>query len=546
MLKTVGNTLQSWSWRKRKGSLFSRWMIPLFISALFLSSCAIIPDPAPPERVADTPEQKTQKEISDLQQAPIKVEDLLPLTDLAPLPAMDETLPFEDKLFSFSARSTPLRDVLMGLARQAELNLVLSRDVDGLEPVSVEFQNLPLRQSMEEILQTFEYSYDISGNILRIKAVETRMFNFDYPLIFTKSTSDIGGDMLGSSSGSSGGSGGSGDDMSAEFSVETEVEDDDSLNVWKQIKAILQPRKEDTGTQSQSSDEVSGLLSLIGRATVNSASGTIVVTDRPDILDRVENVLTQMQNSLKRQVIIEAKIMEVTLNHSHQYGMDWSAIRKGNTVPFDITSNMKTNLPSGTGTFEFNISKIAGEYDLTAMIDAISTQGDVNTISSPRINVINNQSATISIGRTIPYLDFQIENITAGDTVSYQAVPTVKRAQAGVSLGITPQISGDGIITLHVVPVITDQAGSQSFTYDGTTWTVPILDTRTAGTIISARDNETIVLGGLIQDTSTDNRTKVPILGNIPMVGKFLFGNQAKKSAKTELVILLTPRIVKR
>ncbi|MDY0222305.1 MAG: hypothetical protein RBR67_14310 [Desulfobacterium sp.] len=546
MLKTVGNTLQSWSWRKRKGSLFSRWVILLFIFAFFLSSCAIIPDPAPPERVADTREQQIQKEISDLQLSSIKVEELLPLTDLAPLPAMDETLPFDDKLFSFSARSAPLRDVLMGLARQAELNLVLSRDVDGLEPVSVEFQNLPLRQSMEEILQTFEYSYEISGNILRIKAVETRIFNFDYPLIFTKSTSDVGGDMLGSSGGSSGGSGGGNDDMSAEFSVETEVEDDDSLNVWKQIKAILQPRKEDTGTQSQSSDETNGVLSVIGRATVNSASGTIVVTDRPDILNRVEDILTQMQSSLKRQVIIEAKIMEVTLNHSHQYGMDWSAIRKGTRVPFDITSNMRADLPSGTGIFEFNISKIAGEYDLTAMIDAISTQGDVNTISSPRINVINNQSATISIGRTIPYLDFQIENITAGDTVSYQAVPTVKRAQAGVSLGITPQISGDGVITLHVVPVITDQAGSQSFTYEGTTWTVPILDTRTAGTIISAVDNETIVLGGLIQDTSTDNRTKVPILGNIPMVGKFLFGNQAKKSTKTELVILLTPRIVKR
>jgi MSHA biogenesis protein MshL len=330
--------------------------------------------------------------------------------------------------------------------------------------------------------------------------------------------------------------------MSAEFTVETEVDDDDTLNVWKEIKDILKPRKDDAEAQSQSDDETSGLLSLIGRATVNAVSGTIVVTDRPDVLDRVEEVLTQMQNSLKRQVIIEAKIMEVILNHSHQYGVDWSVIRKGTTLPFDVTSNLST----GTGTFEFNISKITGEYNLSAMVDAIKTQGDVNTISSPRINVINNQSATISIGRTIPYLDFDIENVTAGDTVSYQAVPTVKRAQAGVTLGITPQISGDGMITLHVVPVITDQAGSETFTYNGTTWTVPILDTRTAGTIINAMDNETIVLGGLIQDTSSDNRTSVPILSSIPVVGKFLFGNQARESTKTELVILLTPRIVKR
>ena len=528
MLKPPGNKLMSWSCLG-KGFFF------LVMAVFFLGSCAIIPQPEPPAESLDL-----ESEMTTPQQPLINIEDLEPLADFAPEPAMDDTLPFEEKLFSFSARSAPLRDVLMGLAKQAELNLVLSKHVDGTEPVSVEFHNLPLGQSMEEILQTFEYSYEISGNILRVKAVETRIFNFDYPLIFTTATSDVGGDMLGSSGSSNTGS----SDISAEFSVETKVEDDETLNIWKQVKEILRPRQE--GEKSRQSKETSGLLSEIGRATVNPASGTIVITDRPDILDMVEDVLGQMQEALKRQVIIEAKIMEVALNHSHQYGVDWSAIRRGSKVPFDISSNMATNLNSGTGTFQFNISKITGEYDLTAMVDAISTQGDVNTISSPRINVINNQSATISIGRTIPYLDFTIENVTAGDTVSYKAVPTIERAQAGVSLGITPQITRDGLITLSVIPVITDQVGSQSFTYDGTTWDVPILDTRTASTIISAMDNETIVLGGLIQDTSSDNRTSVPVLGSIPVIGKFFFGNQARDSKKTELVILLTPRIVKR
>jgi len=546
MLKTVGKRLQSWSWRKKKSFLFPRLAISLFVAAFVLNSCAIIPKPEPPGKTAD--KRAAETEITSQEPFPIKVEDLPPLTEIAPQTATDETMPFDDKLFSFSARSTPLRDVLLGLAKQAELNLVISKDVDGLEPVSVEFKNLPLGQSMEEILRTFEYSYEISGNILRIKALDTRIFNFDYPLIFSKATSNVGGDMLGSS----GGGGGESSDMSADFSVNTEVEDNDSLNVWKQIKDLLQPREEGEGSQKKG--ETTGLLSTIGSATVNSASGTIVVTDRPDVLHMVEDVLAQMQNALKRQVIIEAKIMEVTLNHSHQYGVDWSAIRKGTTLPFDITSSMAGNLSSGTGTFQLNISKIAGEYDLGAMIDAISTQGDVNTISSPRINVINNQSATISIGRTIPYLDFEIAcqdntsvtnntNITDKDC---EAIPTVKRAQAGVSLGITPQISGDGVITLHVIPVITEQVGSAPFSYEGTGWTVPILDTRTASTIISALDNETIVLGGLIQDNSSDDRARVPILGSIPGIGPFLFGNQARQSNKKELVILLTPRIVKR
>ncbi|MCK5795312.1 MAG: hypothetical protein KAH12_11435, partial [Anaerolineales bacterium] len=328
-------------------------------------------------------------------------------------------------------------------------------------------------------------------------------------------------------------------------------EDDDSLNIWKQIKDMLQPREEDQGSQK---GETTGLLSLIGRATVDSASGTIVITDRPDVLDMVEKVLAQMQIALKRQVIIEAKIMEVALNHSHQFGVDWTAVRNGTKGIFDVATSMAGAGDFASGSFELNIGKIGGEYDLGAMISAISQQGDVNTISSPRINVINNQSATISIGRILPYLDYEIACQTNDLTGAKDcdAIPTVQRAQAGVSLGITPQISGDGVITLHVIPVITDQVGSEQFTYKqtedetGTTWTVPILDTRSASTIISALDNETIVLGGLIQDTSSDDRARIPILGSIPVIGQFLFGNQTKESKKTELVILLTPRIVKR
>ena len=411
MLKPVENTLKSWPGKKKMNFLFSRMTILLFIPALFFSSCAIIPAPEPPARAAvDKQAAEPPGKVADAMPSQITTVDLQPLTEITPEPAMDETLPFDDKLFSFSARSTPLRDVLMGLAKQAKLNLVLSRHVDGDEPVSVEFHNLPLRQAMEEILQTFEYSYKISGNILRIKAEETRFFTFDYPLIYTTATTDVGGDMLGSSGEESGGSGGD-DELSAEFSVETEVGDDESLNIWKQIKDILKAKPEEG--KPSNSDETSGMLSEIGRATVDSASGTIMVTDRPDILDRVEKILIKMENALKRQVIIEAKIMEVTLNHSHQYGVDWSAIRPGKTTPFDVTSSMATNLNSGTGTFQLNISKLTSEYNLTAMIDAISTQGDVNTISSPRLNVINNQSATISIGRTIPYLDFEIQNVTA-------------------------------------------------------------------------------------------------------------------------------------
>ena len=538
--------------KRQPGPGGKRWICPvlrsmffMLLCAQFICACSVVPEPQVPGPQKNRPSDQGLLDLMEKKSAPAGRENaqpdistLPPLADLAPEPVMDESSAFEDQLFSLSVRSVPLRDVLIGLVKQAKLNLVLGPNVDGEELISVEFDRLPLRRAMEEILQTFEYAHELSGSILRIKAVDTRVLHFDYPLIFNTSESDVGGDMLGSSGGDSGNS-----DLSAEFSVETSLEDNDSLNIWKQVKAILQPRPE---TNESRPGEILGILSEIGRATVDSASGTIVVTDRPHILDRVEMVLDNMKESLGRQVVIEAKIIEVELNHTHQYGIDWSAVRSGGKFGFDMASNLASDLASGTGTFELNLSSLGNEWTLASTIDAIATQGDVNAISSPRLNVINNQSATISIGRTIPYLDFEISSVTSGDTVSYEAVPTVQKAQAGVSLGITPRIGADDIITLSIVPVITDQDGEQSFTYDGTTWAVPILDTRSASTIISAADGETIVLGGMIQDINVDNRTKVPLLGDIPLLGTMLFSNQAKRNKKVELVILLTPRIVRR
>ncbi len=508
--------------------IFAASLLFLFL-LLVLGSCAK-KTPNPPE-----PSISPAKIMEENIAKKVKIKKLEPLTKIEPEPVVDDKMSFEDKLFSFSARRTPLRDVLLAFAKEAQFNLVIGKYVDAMQEVSVEFHNLPLRQAMEEVLGAFDYFYRIKGTVLKIKAVEKRFIKFDYPLVYSNPTSNVGGDMLGSSSGddSSG--------ISAEFSVTTEIEDKESLNIWKQVKSVLTPAQGDTTTGSSAGQK--GLLSDIGRATVDSASGTILVIDRLHNLDLVEEFLSKMEKSLTRQVVIEAKIMEVQLNHTHQYGIDWSVLDLNSDFDFDLDVSMMPT--TNTGSFSLSLGKIFSNVDISSMIDAIKIQGDINTISSPRLNVLNNQSATISIGRVIPYLDFDIETVQAGDTVSYQAVPTVKKAQAGINLGITPQISGDGIITLHVLPVITDQVGEQSFTYNGTTWEVPIFDTRQTDTMVRARDGETIVIGGLIQDDTNDTTNSVPILGSIPIIGTFFFSNQTRESNKIELVILLTPRIIK-
>lgn len=500
------------------------------ISVVCLIGCATVT--RPPEPTVQTTvvsPGEIMKEIAKTQ-APA---ELPPLATLKPKVAAVEEMPFESKLFSLSTRGAPLQDVLLGLAKEAGLNLVIEKGVEPMEPVSVEMNNLPLKKALDTVLSAYEYFYDIDGNILRIKALETRFFHFDYLLLSNKPETDIGGDVLGGGGGSGGGSG---TNLSGEFSIEAEV-DEEYLDVWQQIENAL-----------KSGGEEESLLSEQGRAQINRMSGTIILTDRRENILLAERYLHQLEKSLKRQVVLEAKIIEVTLSQGHQFGIDWGYIRNdlfGVSGDFEFNTNFSTN----TSGFNLGWTKAPGGPDqLSFFMDALATQGSVNVLSSPRLNVLNNQTALISVGRAIPYLQWELRTVgtaTATGATVYEPVPTVVRSQAGVTLGVTPQISGEGITTLHIVPIITDLVEYRSFSFQGSTFDVPVIDIRETDTIVRVPDGATIIIGGLIQEKSRDNNSKVPLLGDVPLLGK-AFSQQIRTSEKVELVILLTPTVVER
>ncbi len=498
-----------------------------FLILITLSSCATVsPPPEPEVKTQILPPEEKIKEV--VKKTPPKA--LPPIVELKPKVATEEKMPFEEKLFSLSTRSAPLQDVLLGLAKEAGLNLVLEKGVDPNQPVSVEIKDLSLKKALDMVLSAYEYFYDIDGNILRIKALETRMFQFDYPLLSNRPETDIGGDVLGGGGGGGGGGTAGTTNLSGEFSIEADV-DEEYLDIWQQIEDALQSGERGEG----------GLLSEFGRAQINRMAGTIIVTDRRENLLLVERYLNELEKSLKRQVVIEAKIIEVNLNKGHQYGIDWEYV-KDTAEDFYFRSNLLTN----TSGFNIGVIGAGGEKHLSFMLDAISTSGTVNVLSAPRLNVLNNQTALISVGRAIPYLQWELRTVgtttTTGATV-YEPVPTVVRSQAGVTLGVTPQISEDGVTTLHIVPIITDLVEYRSFSFQNNTFDVPVIDIRETDTIVRVRDGETVVIGGLIQDKNRDNYSKIPILGDIPFLGK-AFSQQIRSSEKVELVILLTLRIV--
>lgn len=499
---------------------------------LFLSGCATVSTPPAPS--VETQAALPQGVQPTVPSAPV-LAPLPPLAVLKPRVAAEEKMPFEGKLFSLSTRSAPLQDVLLGLAKEASLNLVLEKGVDPNEMVSVEVKDLPLKKALNMVLASYAYFYEIDGNVLSIKAMETRLFRFDYPLTSNKPETDIGGDVLGGGGGGGGGGGSTSSNLSGEFSIEANV-DEEYLNVWEQIEKALKPAEGGEG----------GLLSEQGRAQVNRMGGTIIVTDRRENILLVERLLNELEGSLKRQVVIEAKIVEVTLNQGHQYGIDWSYLNQ-NSGGFKDGIDISTNL--GTKSGAFNLGWYPGGIDgFRAMLDLLATQGNTNVLSSPRINVLNNQTALISVGRAIPYLEWELRTVgtaTATGATVYEPVPTVSRVQAGVTLGVTPQINADGITTLHIVPIVTDLVEYQTFTFEDNTWEVPVIDIRETDTMVRVPNGTTVVIGGLIQDKSRDNVTKIPFLGDVPGLGK-LFSNQIRDNRKVELVILLTPTVVER
>ncbi|MCU0614724.1 MAG: hypothetical protein MUD09_06520, partial [Desulfobacterales bacterium] len=376
----------------------------------------------------------------------------------------------------------PLGNVLLGLAMAADLNLILGQDVDRFEPVSVKINNLPLKAALDSIISTHNYFYAIEKSILRVEGLKTEFFTVDYPLVYSKPESETGGDVLGGSGGGGGGgesgSGISGSGLKGEFTIEVEVEDDEELDVWKKIEEALKPAKRGEG----------GLLSEQGKADINRMGGTIVVTDRPRNLKQIAEFIDRIREALRRQVIIEAKIVEVSLNKGHSYGIDWEFV---STSFGEIVSEQDPlrffTIGSTGGGLTTGFFDTQGDEQGRAVLNALATQGDVNVLSSPRLNVINNQSALISVGRIIPYVDLVIttEDIEVGGvpTVRTSSEPVIVRTLEGVTLGITAQISDQGDTTLHIVPIITEQSGSRPITIEDETFILPIFSVRESDTM---------------------------------------------------------------
>ncbi|MGB3725788.1 MAG: pilus (MSHA type) biogenesis protein MshL [Glaciecola sp.] len=295
------------------------------------------------------------------------------------------------------------------------------------------------------------------------------------------------------------------------------------------------------------------LTSMLGESEgrsvlVSPQAGLVTVKALPSELKTIREFLQTSEDNLTRQVIIEARILEVSLNDEFQQGIDWTQITK------NVGSTNLTYASSG-GLLSNSISSALGgvaslsfsNQDFSGVLNLLDTQGNVQVLSSPRVTAVNNQKAVIKVGDD-EYFVTEISSQNTITSTTTSVIPSIELTPffSGIALDVTPQIDKSGSILLHIHPsVIETEEQEKVVTLNQEQIVLPLAQStiRESDTIIRANSGEIVVIGGLMQSVITDETSKTPILGDIPLLGK-MFTNVREKETKKELIILLKPTVV--
>jgi MSHA biogenesis protein MshL len=437
----------------------------------------------------------------------------------------------EEEFFSFSLREADMKDILRAIGKQAQYNIVVEPDVKGI--TTVDLKNVTLGKALEYILEPLGYTYKIEDRTIYVSKpkLETKIFHVNYIALKKIGTSNVYATpgTIGGNTTTSGGSTTTSGTSGSQVSVKSETESDLWKSLEENIKMLLSKDKD-------------------AKFVVNKQTMMIFVTDYPKSLKDIEMFLKAAEGVIQRQVMIEAKIMEVQLNDDSRQGINWKLVNaRVNGISISAQQAFLNPLtdPSGAtaiaGTPFFRVFAGSKYLDINnTFIDLLRTYGKVETISNPKIATMNNQRAIIKVTTQDVY--FETQQTTNTGAANPTITATAKFIDVGLTLDVMPQIDDKGNIILNVHPIMSEKVDDVTSPGSGGS-KVPILNVREVDTIVKVKEGETIVIGGLIKNRKSTTDTGTKWLMDIPVIG-YLFKLNEKESSKSELVIFLTPRII--
>lgn len=474
----------------------------------------------------------------------------------ADLDSETEFVEQEEKRINISARDVDARIFFASLISDSTYSVAIHPDVSGM--ITLSLKEVTLSEALQVIEDMYGYEIKQKGRVYHIYPAGMRVASFTLDYLFMNRsggsrTSVLSGQLSSdddddddnddssnsSSSSSSSNSSSNSDDSSDEYLGEynssgtsdgTAITTVTSTNYWAYLEAKLNI-----------------LLKKYGKRDIiiSPMSGVVTIRAFPNEIREVREFLEKETDHLNRQVILETNIIEVTLSDEYQQGIDWSNISSNASVLFESTHSLAENVIQSTIGGGGALTYSQGNF--TAVLSLLDTQGDVNMLSKPRITAMNNQKAVIKVGNDEYFVtDIETTSVSGVDSVS----PSVELTPffSGISLDVTPKISDDDTVLLHVHPSIIEiEEQTKSIDFGTTMLNLPLAysDVRESDTVVKAKSGDVIVIGGLMKTVEQDVISKVPFIGDIPWLGE-LFTNRQKAQFKTELVILMKPEIVKK
>ncbi|HEX9714811.1 MAG TPA: pilus (MSHA type) biogenesis protein MshL [Desulfurivibrionaceae bacterium] len=461
-----------------------------------------------------------------------------------------------------------LRDIMKRLAALKGMNISWASDVDQMAMVDVDIRaEDDFFKSLDNILRQKDYFHEVQGNTIVVKYRETRKFHVAMPFLKSSYNTGVGGDVLGGSVASSG--------LKGNIQLTSEKNDfdiwenvrknlDQILDIWEET--VPPPAPAATGSAAQTgyaqppaatppapavATTKRNVQAGKGYYSIDKPIGLITVTAPRPLVEKIAVYLENLKTELYRQISIEAKIVEVSIDNSESRGIDWTNFLTGKDVDFTLFGPngiiYDAETANSGGRVVSKVALAAGANPFSLALNFLDTQGDTSVLANPKLSIMNGQPGLITAGDSVKYID-KIESRIDGTTGTVSYSITTATLMSGIGMSVIGTIMDNDEIILTLTPVTSKLDGDRVEYIDvgagAATIGVPRIKLREMNTTVRVKSGQVVVVGGLIDNAeTTDGSNKVPFLGDLPIIGK-LFSHSAKSTKKNELVIMLQPKIL--